>query len=94
MFSGKFCIIRTQCAGVHFGKVVQVDNADRVVVLEKGQRIWKWEGANTLHEIASSGVDGPKISDKAPAPYAIFQVTEIIPMTPEAYNRTSKAGWQ
>lgn len=55
---GKYCIVRTFSAGVHIGVVKEVYPAlqGSDVVFESSRRLWKWEGAFTLSEVANNGV--------------------------------------
>ena len=46
-------IIRTYSAGVHVGTLKSHDGT--TVVLTDASRIWRWRGANTLHELALHG---------------------------------------
>jgi hypothetical protein len=46
-------IIRTYSAGVHVGTLAS--RAGKEVVLKNASRIWRWRGANTLHELALHG---------------------------------------
>jgi hypothetical protein len=56
-------IVRTYSAGVHYGYLVEHSVDAKRVVLAKNRRIWSWQGANTLTEIAMTGVGkGSKIS--------------------------------
>lgn len=55
---GKYCVVRTFSAGVHIGVVKEVypvlQGSD--VLFESSRRLWKWEGAFTLSEVANNGV--------------------------------------
>jgi hypothetical protein len=51
---GEFVIIRTKSAGVHFGFLRQF--VGTCVVLEEARRLWRWRGANSLHEVSLDGV--------------------------------------
>jgi hypothetical protein len=46
--SGKYVIVRTYSAGVHFGRLVA--RRGKEVDLADARRIWFWKGANTLNE--------------------------------------------
>lgn len=50
----KFVIVRTRDAGVHIGELKS--RKDGEVVLANAVRLWRWRGANTLHEVATEGV--------------------------------------
>ncbi len=55
---GKYCVVRTFSAGVHIGVVKEVYPAlqGSDVLFESSRRLWKWEGAFTLSEVANNGV--------------------------------------
>ena len=77
-------IVRANGAGVFFGKVVE-ENGD-VVVMENARRLWYWEGASSLSELAQYGTAKP---DNCKFPCAvdrikIFNVLEILDCTDEA----------
>lgn len=88
-------IVRTRDAGVHFGKLEFIANAQHGcyrVVLANARRIWSWSGANTLNEIALRGIDSGKVSEPV-AHNAIPQVIEVIPCTPVSEKKLNKAKW-
>ena len=51
-------IIRTESAGVHFGEIVRRDGKE--VELKDAIRIWYWEGAFTLSQLAMEGTSKPE----------------------------------
>ena len=81
---GKVCMIRTYSAGVHFGEVVSKHKQN--VVLKNARRVWYWDGACSLSQLAMEG--SGKISDcKIAMPVneiELDQVIEVIPMTSDA----------
>lgn len=88
-------IVRTRDAGVHFGRLSFVANAQGGclrVVLENARRLWSWSGANTLNEIANHGVSDAKVSEPV-STNVIPQVIEIIPCTPVSEKKLNKAKW-
>jgi hypothetical protein len=50
-----FVLIRTQSAGVHFGTLIERNGQE--VHLKDAKRLWSWNGALSLHEIATKGLD-------------------------------------
>lgn len=81
---GKKCIVRTHSAGVFAGEVVSQKGKE--VVLKNARRIWYWDGAATLSQLAVDGTSKPK---KCKFPVAVDEVLlteaiEIIPMTEAA----------
>jgi hypothetical protein len=88
-------IIRTRDAGVHFGQLAFIANAQHGtyrVVLANARRIWNWSGANTLNEIALRGFESGKVSDPV-LHNVIPQVIEVIVCSPESEKRLNKARW-
>lgn len=71
---GKYVIVRTFSAGVHAGFLGERDGKE--VVLTDTQRIWSWEGAFTLSEIAMMGLDEAK--SKVSTPVLFNLLTEAI----------------
>jgi hypothetical protein len=75
---GKFCIIRTYSAGVHFGTVAYANQME--VKLENAFRLWKWEnGGLSLSSIALNGMKGGRINKTGEV--FLTNVIEFIPVT-------------
>lgn len=55
---GKYCVIRGEKFGVFAGTVKSVD-ADCVLV-ENVRRLWYWDGAASISQIAAEGVTRPE----------------------------------
>jgi hypothetical protein len=70
-----YCIIRTYSAGVFAGYVQQQDG--KYVVIRKARRLWYWEGAASLSQLAVDGVSKPD-KCKFPAEVDCIEVTEMI----------------
>jgi hypothetical protein len=51
---GTYVIVRCRDAGVHAGEFVS-HPADRTVVLRNSRRLWYWDGAASLSELAVHG---------------------------------------
>ena len=85
-YINKFVIIRTYSAGVFAGTLKQVEN-DKVE-LENAIRIWYWEGAFSLSQLAMEGVKKPDECKFAVTVDKILLngVIEIIKTTKEAEN--------
>ena len=82
--SNKHYIVRTRDAGV-FMAVIVSRNGDEAV-LNDARRIWYWEGAASLSELATLGPSKPE-SCKFPAAVptmTILGVIEIIPVSHQA----------
>lgn len=79
-------IIRTFSAGVHVGTLKL--QAGKEVVLENASRIWRWCGANTLHELALHGPaeEYTRISERIPE-ITLTEAIEILPVSPEVTSK-------
>ncbi len=92
MHEGKYCVIRTYSAGVHVGVVTHQSGTE--VGLKDARRIWRWEGANTLNEIALAGVGkGSRVSERV-AEILLTEAIEVIPATEAAQENLSAAKWE
>ena len=80
----KYCIVRTYSAGVFACYVESRDGKE--VVMRKARRLYYWEGAATLSELAMNGVKKPE-SCKFPEEVERDIVTEAI----EIIDCTAKA---
>lgn len=79
---GAQVVVRTFSAGVHIGRLAQVEGT--TVLLKGARRLWSWQGAFTLNEVAQSGVaKGSRISATVPQ-IVLTQAIEIIPASLEA----------
>ena len=81
---GKICVVRTYSAGVFFGELAERNGKE--VVVKNARRLWYWDGAASLSQIANEGVKKPN-NCKFPAPVAevlLTEAIEIIPATEEA----------
>jgi hypothetical protein len=87
---GKHVLVRTRSAGVHVGTLKSKDGKE--VVLTDSRRIWYWDGAATISQLAIDGTSKPE-NGKFPAAVPEILLTEaieIIPLTQKA--RDSIAG--
>ena len=81
---GKYCMVRSKSAGVFAGTVEKRDGGE--VLLSNARRIWYWDGAASLSQLATEGTSKPT-NCKFPAPVAevlLLEVIEIIQITPAA----------
>jgi len=76
---GKICVVRTYSAGVFIGFVAERNGKE--VLLKNARRLWYWEGASSLSQLANDGVSKPK-DCKFPAPVAEILLTEAIEFIP------------
>lgn len=87
----KYVVVRTYSAGVHVGELA--DRREKEVDLVNARRIWKWVGANTLHEIANHGVGGGSKVSESVAAITLTEAIEIITCTPEAEKVLRETKW-
>ena len=76
---GKTCIVRTYSAGVFLGTIKERNGKE--VLLENARRIWYWDGAATLSQLANEGTNKPQ-NCKFPASVLEVLLTEAIEIIP------------
>jgi hypothetical protein len=87
-------LIRTYSAGVHVGTPVGKLKG-REITLKNAHRIWRWQGANTLHELSQSGSSNTsftRISEQVPS-ITLTEVIEIIPCSIDAAKSLTTPVW-
>ena len=92
---GKKVIIRGDRSGVEFGELVEQNGNE--VTLKNARRLWYWEGAASISQIAMEGVKYPEDCKFTVAVNEIIitDVIEIIPCTEEAIkNLESVKVWK
>lgn len=89
---GEFVLVRTFSAGVHCGTLVE--SGGTAVVLTDARRVWRWLGANTLHELSLRGAekDYTRISEVV-GRILLTQAIEVIPCTPKAKKNLTESRW-
>jgi hypothetical protein len=70
-----YVIVRTRSAGVHAGYLVKRNGLE--VELKNARRLWYWDGAATLSELAMHGVNKPR-NCKFPCEVSSIVLTEAI----------------
>lgn len=81
--SGWF-IVRTYSAGVFFGQIESRNGQE--VIMRNARRIWYWDGASSLSQLAMEGTCRPE-NCKFPCAVdriELFQVIEILSVTDKA----------
>jgi hypothetical protein len=68
-------IVRSKNAGVHFGELVSRSGME--VHLRNARRLWYWDGAASLSELAERGTSAPQ-NCKFPIPMKSVILTEAI----------------
>lgn len=87
----KVVVVRTHSAGVHVGELVE--RRGQEIDLANARRVWSWQGANTLHEIALRGVGrGSKVSEPV-GEITLTQAIEVITCEPASVEAFAKASW-
>ena len=82
--SGDYVIVRGDRSGVFFGQLEKREG--REVTLRNVRRIWYWEGAASISQLAKEGVSKP---ENCKFPVAVYEIIvldaiEIIPCTNKA----------
>lgn len=83
-FKGKKVIVRGDRSGVFFGTLAEKDGQE--VKLEKCRRLWYWDGAASISQLAVDGVSAPdncKFTVTVDE-IEILDAIEIIPCTDKA----------
>jgi hypothetical protein len=81
-----YVIVRTFSAGVFFGHLAYRKGQE--VLLKDARRIWYWQGAASLSQLAIDGTtkpDGCKFPEAVPE-ITLLQAIEIIPCTQKAVD--------
>jgi hypothetical protein len=81
---GKKVIIRGDRSGVEFGELVAYSGNE--VTLKNARRIWYWDGAASLSQLAVDGTEKPETCKFTVAvnSITILDAVEIIPCTEKA----------
>jgi len=81
----RLCIIRTYSAGVWYGWVdYDAENNFLGVIVKKARRMWKWQNAFSLSELATKGASGDTRLAVALPEMKLNRVIELIPVSGEA----------
>jgi hypothetical protein len=81
---GKYCIVRGKSSGVFAGTVKEIEGQQ--VLMEDVRRIWYWDGAASISQLAKSGTVAPnncKFTVRVDS-VLILDAIEIIPCTEKA----------
>lgn len=89
---GDFVILRTKFAGVHVGILKEYSAGE--AVLTDARRVWRWRGANSLHELSLYGCDKEYSRISEPVNLiAISEVIERIPCSDIARENLRQSRW-
>ena len=84
MYDNQFCIVRCYGAGVFMARVESLEG--QTAQLRDARRLWYWDGAASLSQLALEGVKNPggcKFTVTVPV-MTVTQVIEIIPCSEQA----------
>ena len=91
----KYVVVRTYSAGVFAGYLKSRDGQEAVLI--DARRLWYWDGAASLSQLAVDGVSRPqncKFPTEVPE-ITLLQAVEIIPCSEKARNSIKAvAVWQ
>ena len=90
----KIVIVRTYSAGVNVGELVSRSGTE--VTLVRSHKIWRWRGANTLHELAIRGAsttEYTRISEPSPGEVTLTGVIEVLECSPAAAENLMRPRW-
>ena len=73
--TSNYVIVRTYSAGVFAGELVS--RTGRECVMRNARRLWSWDGAASLSELAMKGVSKPE-NCKFPCEVARVELLEVI----------------
>jgi hypothetical protein len=74
-----YCMVRTYSAGVFSGYLESREGKE--ATLRNARRIWYWDGAATLSQLATDGTSKPE-NCKFPCPVDCVMLTEVIEIIP------------
>jgi len=85
-------IARTYSAGVEIGELVSLKGTR--AVLANSRKLWRWDGANTLHEVSLYGAGEKYTRLSEPVESVILtECIEIIPVAKEAIENLTRSRW-
>lgn len=76
---GRYCMVRTYSAGVFAGTVKERNGKE--ITLADARRIWYWDGAASLSQLATMGTSKPQ-NCKFPVAVPEVLLTEAIEIIP------------
>jgi hypothetical protein len=86
-----YVVVRTYSAGVECGELVS--HKGKEVVLANARKIWRWFGANTLHEVANNGVAAESKISEPVSQNTLTEAIEVIRCTPKGEASLRAAVW-
>jgi hypothetical protein len=85
-------LVRTYAAGVHVGEITARNGKE--ITLANAHRVWRWRGANTLHELSQRGGDTgyTRVSEAVPS-IDLLDAIEVIPCSEKAAANLRTPRW-
>ena len=82
----KKVIIRANRAGVFYGTLAEFDEKTRIAEIHNCRRLWYWDGAASISQMAVEGVKNPNECKFTiyVASIQVMEIIEIIPCTEQA----------
>lgn len=78
----RYCVVRTYSAGVHIGYLKSLEGTKCELI--NSRRLWSWEGACSLSQVANDGVaKGSRLAQVLPE-IILTEAIEVIPTTKKA----------
>ena len=89
--TGEYSIIRGDKFGVFMARVIDDTKAPLEIKVEDARRLWYWDGAASISQLAISGVSKPNNCKfpKALQKATLYNVCEVIPCTEKAAKSIS-----
>ena len=76
-----YCIVRSRSAGVFAGNVLESSLREQWVKMKNARRLWYWDGAASLSQLAVDGVSKPQ-NCKFPVAVPEITLTEVLEIIP------------
>jgi len=86
-----FVVIRTYSAGVHCGHLVS--RKGKEVKLSEARRVWRWYGANSLHQLAAEGCAENSNISVPVSEIELTEAIEIIATTKSGEENLKRSRW-
>lgn len=85
-YTGQYVIIRSYGSGCHFGILKSFDPYTGIAFVQSSRRLWYWDKAFTLSEVAINGIGGESKLPPMLEEFMVCNILEIIPATDKAIN--------
>jgi ligand-binding sensor protein len=91
-----YVVVRGQYSGVTVGRLVEWDRENGIITLDDARQVWRWRGANTLHEMASEGINVAqysRVSAPATCQVHVIDAVKVIDVEPRALASLTTSVW-